>query len=103
MENYSEEQIQKIIQSYHNKKEREKEHYDKIKDTEEFKSYNRQKVKDWYSKNKDRRKEEYENNKEIRKARSSYYYYKRINRLDDFKIKFPDKHKLLIDNFFIDV
>lgn len=101
MENYTDEEIKKIIQSYHNKREREKQNYDKIKDTEEFKSYNRQKVKNWYQENKDKRKQEYQNNKEIKTARSSYYYYKRNNRIDDFKEKYPEKYQLLVDNFFI--
>ena len=101
MEHYTEEEIKKIIQAYHHKREREKEHYDKIKDTEEFKNYNRQKVKNWYQENKDKRKQEYQDNKEIKQARSSYYYYKRKDRLDDFKEKYPEKYQLLVDNFYI--
>ena len=85
MENYTEEQIKNIIESYHNKRDREKKNYELVKDTEEFKNHNRQRVKEWYEKNKDKRKEDYQRNKEIKKARSSYYYYKRVNKLDEFK------------------
>jgi len=101
MENYTEEQIKNIIQSYHQKREREREQYERVKDTEQFKIENRQRVKEWYEKNKDKRKQEYLNNKDIKLARSSYYYYKRIDKLDVFKEKFPEKHKLLVDNHYI--
>ena len=34
---YSEEEIQNILKSYKHKREKEKERYDKIKDTDEYK------------------------------------------------------------------
>ena len=41
----SEAQIQKILEAYKNKREREKERYEQIKDTDDFKNYNRNKSK----------------------------------------------------------
>ena len=91
----SEAQIQKILESYKNKREREKQRYDQIKDTEEFKNYNRNKAKLHYENNKDKYKERYENKKELVKARNSYYYYKRIDKIETFKEKYPERYEIL--------
>ena len=91
---YSEEQIQNILTSYKNKREKEKERYDKIKDTEEFKIANRQRAKNYYQTNKELKKEKYENNKTMIRAKNSYYYYKRKNDIEKFKEKLVEcKHK----------
>ena len=41
MENYSEQQIKKMVTAYENKRAREKKYYETVKDTEEFKIANR--------------------------------------------------------------
>lgn len=91
----SEAQIQKILEAYKNKREREKERYEQLKDTEEFKNYNRNKAKLHYENNKDKYKEKYKNKKELMKARNSYYYYKKKDELHKFKEKYPERYELL--------
>ena len=92
----SEAQINKILIQYKNKREREKERYDQIKDTEDFKNYNRNKSKLHYENNKDMYKERYENKKELLKARNSYYYYKKKNDMEGFQKKHPERYELLL-------
>jgi hypothetical protein len=92
----SEAQIQKILEAYKNKREREKERYEQIKDTEEFKIYNRNKAKLHYENNKEMYKEKYKNKKELMKAKNSYYYYKRKNDMEAFQKKYPDRYELLL-------
>ena len=98
MEHYTEEQIQRVLKAYENKRQREKERYDKVKETEEFKMKNRSHVKNWYHKNKEIRKQIYENNKDIVLARASYNYYFKLDRIEEFKVKYPQKYKLLKEN-----
>ena len=89
------ERIARILKQYEKKREKEKERYQLIKDTEDFKTKNRQRARDHYEKNKDKKREKYENNKEYLNARSQYYYYKKTDRLDIFKEKYPNKIELL--------
>lgn len=93
---FSEEQINKILIQYKNKKKREKERYDSIKDTEDFKVYNRNKSKTHYENNKEKYKEKYEKKKELNKAKNSYYYYKKHHDLKVFKEKHPERYNLLL-------
>ena len=51
------ERIQKIVQQYERKRNKEKERYNIIKDTEDFKIKNRQRAKDHYNLNKHIKKE----------------------------------------------
>ncbi len=101
MEHYSEEQIKSILESYQKKRIREKKYYNSIKDTEEFKQKNRKMAKDWYVKNSDLRKQQYVQNNELQRAKVSYHYYNKLNRVEDFKKKSPDKYQLLLDNHYI--
>lgn len=87
--------IQQIINSYNKKKIKEKERYERIKDSEEFKSKNRERAKNHYHRNKEVKLNQYKENKEFYSARTSYYYYKKLDRLDYFKEKYPEKTKLL--------
>jgi hypothetical protein len=97
----SEAQIQNILQSYKNKREREKQRYQEVKDSEDFKSYNRNKARQHYINNKDKYKERYNDKKDFIKARNSYYYYKKTNNIEKFKNKHPERYELLekIDYF----
>ena len=100
-EAYSPQEIQRMIRSYEHKRKREKKHYQKVKDTEEFKQQNRQRAREWYEKNQNVRKDYYENNKQITIAKNSYNYYKKLDRVNDFKIKHPKKYQLLIDEHYL--
>jgi len=97
METYTEEQIQHILKLYKQHRQKEKERYDKIKDTEEFKIKNRARAKQHYEENKHVKKNMYQENKEFVKARNNYLYYKKKNRVEDYKEKYPERYQMLID------
>jgi len=101
MENYSEEQIHRVLKAYENKRKREKEHYDRKKDTQEFKEKNRANANKWYYKNKEIKKQIYENNKDLVLAKASYNYYFKLDRVAEFEVKFPQKYKLLKENGYL--
>ena len=101
MSEYSEEHIKNILNQYQRKREKEKERYERIKDTEEFKTQNRERARNHYHINKDKKKEKYDNNKEFMNARSSYYYYKKRDKLELFKEKYPNKVNILMENNII--
>jgi hypothetical protein len=93
---YTEDEIQHILKLYKQTKDKRRAYYDKIKDTEEFKTKNRAKAKEHYHENKELKKNAYIQNKELIKARSSYNYYKKRDRIDDFKEKYPDRYEKLV-------
>ena len=93
---YSEDQIQRILTLYKQNKIKNKENYQKIKDTEEFKMKNRERAKAHYHKNKELKKNHYDINKELIKARTSYHYYLKQNRLEEFKEKYPERYDKLV-------
>lgn len=98
MSDFTEEQIKHILEKHKQRLIKNREKYQQVKDTEEFKMKNREQVKKHYYKvGKEQKKEYYNNNREFINARQSYYYYKSKERLDDFKTKQPDKYKLLVD------
>ena len=72
MDKYTDEEIKTIIAAYDQKRTREKRNYDMLKDDEEFKKQNRERVRKWYLDNKQYRQKEYLENKEFRTARSCY-------------------------------
>lgn len=96
MEDLNEIQIGNVLKSYKNKKEREKDRYDKMKNDPEFIKLNRERSKKHYIENKEKYKCKYDNNKELMKARNSYYYYRNKKDIDKFKSKFPERVDLLI-------
>jgi len=87
--------IQKILEQYERKRNKEKERYEIIKHTEEFKTKNRQRANNHYQQNKESKKEKYQHDKEFLNAKSQYYYYKKRDNLEKFKTKFPEKVELL--------
>ncbi len=89
------ERIKKILQQYERKREKEKERYQVIKHTEDFKLKNRQRAKNHYQKTKDIKKEKYAQDKEFLNAKSQYYYYKKHDNLEKFKEKYPHKIEIL--------
>ena len=93
---YSEDQIQRILTLYKQNKIKNKENYQKIKDNEEFKMKNRERAKAHYHKNKELKKNHYDINKELIKARTSYHYYLKQNRLEEFKEKYPERYDKLV-------
>ena len=96
-EEYSESELNKMINSYKKMKSREQRKYDKKKDDEDFKIKNRMRARAHYMNNKDKKAIMYESDKELLKSRSLYNYYKNNDRMDDFISKHPLKVQLLKD------
>ncbi len=101
MSDLTDTRIQQILKSYNNKRVKEKERYNRIKDSEEFKIKNRERAKNHYQKNKDIKLNRYKDDKEFLTAKGSYYYYKKNDKLDIFKEKYPDKIKILSERNII--
>ena len=96
MEEFNEEEIKRILNIYAKKRNREKNYYqDKNKNNEEFQKKNRIRAKKHYQENKEKKKLNYEENKELRKNKQLFKYYKKLNRLDDFNKKYPEKSEFL--------
>jgi IS4 transposase len=91
--------IKKAIEQYKKKKANEYFNYhNRYKLDEEYMKKNKERAKEHYDNNKDKSKKRYEDNKELIKARSSYNYYKKIDKLDVFKTKFPERVKIIKEN-----
>ena len=101
METYSEDQIQQILKLYKQNRQKNKERYNKIKDTEEFKIKNRARASKHYEENKDMKKKQYQENKEFIKARNNYLYYKKKDRVEEYKEKHPESYQILIDKNYL--
>jgi len=101
----TDEHINKILESYKKKREREIKYYHEVKKhNEDYMKKNRERAKKHYQNGyKEKKKEYYENNKDIMKAKSSYNYYKKINNIDKFKDKHKEKYNLLVDKGLISV
>jgi hypothetical protein len=95
MSNMSDIEIKKIVSLYKNQREKDKERYSRIKDTEEFKLKNRARAKAHYEKTKEIRQQRYKDERDIRLAKNTYYYYKRVDKMDLFKEKHSDKYEIL--------
>ena len=99
---FTEQEISDILEKYKNKKKRDKERYDKIKDTEEFKTKNRENAKKYYDKmGKDEKQKYYNENKEYIKIRNKFYYYKKRDRIQHFINQFPNEYELLVKKKYI--
>jgi hypothetical protein len=98
---YTENEIAHILKLYKQNREKDKAKYDKVKDNEEFKLKNRQRAKEHYYKNKEMKKINYQKDKEYIKFRNSYNYYKKLDRIDDFKNKYPERYSLLIERGYV--
>ena len=98
---FTDEQIKKILSSYEAKRNKEKERYMEIHNTEEFKIKNRERAKRYYDSHKEDKKQKYQDNKLFVNAKSAFYYYKRTNRLDTFETKCHDKCEVLRANNFV--
>lgn len=89
------ERIKKVLEQYERKRKKEKDRYQLIKDTDDFKNKNRERARNYYGLNKENKKEKYEQDKDFLSARSQYYYYRRNDKLHIFKEKYPNKVELL--------
>jgi hypothetical protein len=87
--------IQKAIEQYQKRLLKFKEHYQKKKEDETFMESNRIRAREYYKNNPNKKKEYYEMNKDIAKCKSMYNYYKKIDKLDIFKSKYPERYALV--------
>jgi len=95
MTDFSDSEIQNILKRYKSRREKDREKYQKIKDDEEFKIRNRAGAKAHYEKNKELRKQKYQENIEVQRAKNSFYYYKRNDRIEQFQKKYPERYEIL--------
>jgi hypothetical protein len=99
----TEKQIEKVLNDYKKRRERENKYYHEVcKNNEEFMIKNRERAKNHYhQKGKDMKKEQYEDNKEFIKSKSHYMLIIRErDKLDTFKEKHEAKCKILTDKGF---
>tara|TARA_R110001592_G_scaffold309772_1_gene584232 strand:+ start:40 stop:381 length:342 start_codon:yes stop_codon:yes gene_type:complete len=94
--------IQKLLSNYKKKREYDYQIYHTQKKLDPiFMDKNRERAIKHYHDNKDKRKEYYEKNKDLHKCKNLYYYYKKNDRLDEFKSKYEDKYNILVSMDFI--
>ncbi len=93
---YSNEEINKILTQYKKKREREITNYHtNLKNNEEWQHKNKERALNYYHKNKEKKKTSYQNDKDFINARAMLRYYKRINKVQSFVDKYPDKVEIL--------
>jgi FMN-dependent NADH-azoreductase len=96
-EDISDEVVHRLIQAYKKKLETDKIRYHNIvKVNPDYMEKNRVRAREHYKKNKDKKKEYYQNNRDVNISRNSYYYYKKINKLEQFKEKKKDHYDCLL-------
>ena len=93
--------INKLVRQYNQTREREHKYYHEVKKKDEaFIQKNRERAAAHYSCNKEKHKTAYNENPDFYKHKALYYYYKRNDKVDLFKEKFPEKVQILTDNKF---
>ncbi len=99
---YDDDKINKIIELYKKNRQRDKIKYLKKKDDPEFILQNRLRAKTHYETvYKEKKKENYEKNKVLLQSKSLFRYYKKNEKVEAFRKKYPDKYKLLQDHGII--
>ena len=101
---YTDENIKKILDQHKKKREREQKKYHQVlKHDEEWRKNNCAKSREHYEQNKDQYKVKYLSNKEYIKIRNLYRYYLRENKVNDFKMKFPQKYEYLQNKGYVKI
>jgi len=100
---FTQDKINDIVNLYKRHRIRDKAKYQKNKLREGFNEKNRERAKAHYQANKEIKATKYKDNKDILNAKSLYNYYKRNDKIEDFKTKHVDKFNLLTTNGFIKV
>ncbi len=94
----SDEQIKKIVEGHMKRLAYDRKRYHEVnKFDPEFIAKNRARAKAHYQEHGDKKRETYAKNKELLSARSSARYYKKTDRLELFKERYPEKYQLLVD------
>ena len=99
---YDDIKINKIIELYKKNRQRDKIKYLKKKDDPEFILQNRLRAKTHYETvYKEKKKDNYEKNKVLLQTKSLFRYYKKNDKVEGFKNKYPEKYQLLQDHGII--
>ena len=88
-------QIEKLLNNYKLKRISDKQRYENIRDDIDFKIKNRKRAKIYYLNNKTKIRDKYIENSEYIKARNSYYYYFKNDKIDKFIEKYPERYDLI--------
>ena len=97
----NEEEIIKLLQYYKEKREYDRYRYHNyLKNDPEWVDKQKKWNRESYHKHRDKRLEYNNKNKDIINTKNLYRWYYKNNKQDDFKLKFPDKYKLLVDMNF---
>ncbi len=100
----NENNINDVLLKYKNKRNREKKYYNEVlKNNDNFKIKNKLNSATWYSNNKDKKKDYYLNNKEEIKLKSQFNYYKKNDKLQILKNKYPEKYDLMVEKGLITI
>tara|TARA_R110001592_G_scaffold18271_3_gene76071 strand:- start:9296 stop:9637 length:342 start_codon:yes stop_codon:yes gene_type:complete len=98
---YDNAQIEKICHLYTKRCERDRVKYQRKKDDPEFIKQNRLRAKAHYETiYKEKKKQNYENNKQLLQIKSLFRYYKKNDRVEAFKTKYPERYQILQDHGF---
>lgn len=96
---YDDAKIKKIVELYKRRCERDRIKYQRKKDDPEFIKQNRLRAKAHYDTvYKAKKKQNYEDNKEILQIKCLFRYYKKNDKVEAFKTKYPGKYKILQDH-----
>lgn len=94
----SEEQINNILTQYIKKREYDKNYYlEKIKDNVVHRDANRKQSLQYYYDHRESALAYQHKNRDKYKIINSYNYYKRNHRLDDFKLKYPERFEKMVE------
>ena len=89
-------QVMKAMQRYETEKKKRYEKYHTVlKYDPTFIAKNRENAKNHYYKNKTEGSTTYKQSPETAKAKNLFRYYQRLNRVEDFQTKHPDKWQLI--------
>lgn len=101
---YTDEKIKTIIDQHKRKREREqKKYHEELKHDPQWRKMNCDKSRQHYAKNKEHFKTKYLTNQEYIKIKSLYRYYLRMNKVNDFKTKYPEKYEYLQNKGYIKI
>lgn len=88
MEELNNEQILSILQKYKDKREYDRNYYHtKLKNNKLFQQKQKERASEWYINNKEKHKKNCLKHNERRKLQNKLNYYRRLDKVDEFKIK----------------
>ena len=86
----TDENILRILESYKEKRIYDKARYDEKKNDPIYKQKNREYASNWIKNNKERHNKSQQNSSNRRKLQTKLNYYRRLNKVDKFKERYPN-------------